>query len=95
MNYMLSKLQSAEATADALRQRMAWKPIGTAPTDGSPILGWQSNGAVVCWWVPEWEWWEMTRRGATMLAKPSHWMPLPEPPQDADAVARGPRDSTS
>lgn len=52
---------------------MDWQPIETAPRDGARIL--VSDGKSVTegywrrgWWIP-----------ATIL--PTHWMPLPPPPQ--------------
>ena len=60
-----------------------WRPIGTAPTDGTALLLWQPgtrNGYAVvgCYdvisanWVDNMEW---------LSLAPTHWRPLPEPPQ--------------
>ena len=66
-----------------------WKPIETAPTDGTEILGWLKEGkwAVVsfkvtnyyCAWNREYRdskaWWK-----DNVTCTPTHWMPLPKPP---------------
>lgn len=56
-----------------------WKPIATAPLDGSYVLlgrpGYVDAGQ------RSWgEWWDT--RGALIDPKPTHWMPLPEPPTE-------------
>lgn len=57
-----------------------WQRIGTAPRDGTHILGWDPMGdaiVVVAWW--EDDGWVVCWNGE---ANPdcTHWQPLPEPP---------------
>lgn len=63
-----------------------WRPIETAPKNGTPVLlGWLSSRFVTSGlWVtrsdddPRW----LTVHGPySGSAAPTHWMPLPEPPQ--------------
>ena len=60
---------------------MTWRPIQTAPTDGTPVLAYTEAGApLVIYWSDQLEghwqplgqpWREVT---------PTHWAPLPEAP---------------
>jgi len=60
-----------------------WRPIETAPKDGTAVLGFQAtpgdheNRMAVCWRYgkPETPLW--MGEGGLM---PTHWMPLPKPP---------------
>lgn len=65
---------------------MTWQPIATAPRDGTPFI------AAVPFGGGEWEiskmMWEEFRHAfidATYSpfdeTQPTHWMPLPEPPE--------------
>ena len=61
---------------------MTWRPIETAPKDGTdillgfePAIGWQRIGKA--WggqWVSAWN-------HHPIHDQPTHWMPLPEPPE--------------
>jgi hypothetical protein len=61
-----------------------WQPIETAPRDGTEILFWvapeMSEG-----WAEVGHWFETAHDGwwvaHTIERKPTHWMPLPEPPK--------------
>lgn len=61
---------------------MKWEPIETAPKDGRQVL--LANGAHVDqgWWEDDdgetgwFSWLCFPAKG-----EPTHWMPLPEPPQ--------------
>jgi hypothetical protein len=58
----------------------AWRPIETAPKDGTPIL--VTNGkkhAAVYWWPMVWM--GTTNNG---MKEPTHWMPLPPPPEKGE-----------
>lgn len=59
---------------------MEWQPIETAPKDGTEILG--------AWYYGGWSYQPMIWRNgwvkkfdAMSLLNPSHWMPLPPPPE--------------
>lgn len=59
---------------------MSWQPIETAPKDKGVrvLVTWDALVAVGersslgGWWVDEW----------AEYKKPTHWMPLPEPPSE-------------
>jgi alkylation response protein AidB-like acyl-CoA dehydrogenase len=71
---------------------MEWQPIETAPRDGTSILVAKAGK-----WVREASWWDAwyanTSDQGWMPAnideeygsyiEPTHWMPLPEPPETA------------
>lgn len=65
-----------------------WQPIETAPRDGTYILAWFSihEHQVVAFYTytqlgkGRWE----TKDGwSDFDSEPTHWMPLPEPPKEA------------
>lgn len=59
-----------------------WQPIETAPTDGTPIWAVQGSRQFVAWWdyhpADDVEFW---RDEADSEPQPTHWMPLPAPPE--------------
>lgn len=67
-----------------------WMPIDTAPKDGTKFLAWWAHSAHSCRWgsgpydrktktyVGGWS------IGMARDAKPTHWMPLPEPPNASE-----------
>lgn len=67
-----------------------WKPIETAPKDGTAILTWKHGWREVekCRYIPPLKtgsyesagYWELVH--AFSEEHPTHWMPLPEPPED-------------
>ena len=60
-----------------------WRPIATAPKDGTPILGWWFNECMIVDWCVVVERWGSTHDGEDMfLPEPTHWMPLPEGPKE-------------
>lgn len=70
---------------------MIWQPIETAPRDGTPILAfWRHGGDKTRCSVIRWhkdEWWTFASPGLHNLCahtdtEPTHWMPLPPPPQE-------------
>lgn len=69
---------------------MDWQPIETAPKDGTPILIFYEElygmrrYSIRCWdrgdWATAQEGWVDEWRQIRPNEKPTHWMPLPEPP---------------
>jgi hypothetical protein len=79
-----------------------WRPIGTAPKDGTAVLlAWaiDADGDPIQWntkpstagsfvqvarWSQGEDWWWVyinTPADTPLHFNPTHWMPLPEPPQ--------------
>lgn len=74
---------------------MEWQPIETAPHNGTKCVvgafikdsGWCMG---ICWYEPRHGQW-LTMSGNMPDGKPTHWLPLPEPPKvgaDAGVVRR-------
>ena len=66
---------------------MEWQPIDTAPKDGTRILGWCETSADICYRENKFgvgDVW-MTDSCADFggYETPTHWMPLPPPPDNA------------
>ncbi len=70
-----------------------WRPIETAPKDGTEILGWHTNvyeygepsGPLVIRWDWPWDFWAACGVGGYEFEQDrtnfTHWMPLPDPPK--------------
>lgn len=64
---------------------MEWKPIETAPMDGTPLLlfarclGYTAPTRIIGWYLPEYGWIEASFTEPVGL-EPFNWMPLPTPP---------------
>ena len=66
---------------------MEWQPIETAPKVGTWVLGFFPNYGVE---VQQMRWHDLNGQhvfhwmifGMLTLSGPTHWMPLPEPPED-------------
>jgi len=63
-----------------------WQPISTAPKDGTPILAYQPSTVpdeiwigVAAWDTDHGEGWKIDRYDILEM-RPTHWMPLPGPP---------------
>lgn len=74
----------------SLEDDMIWQPIETAPKDGTLIVCWQTrrpNGAkvkahhrcCVARFVTHWGWLALP---GNFIKEPTHWMPLPVPPEE-------------
>lgn len=60
-----------------IQEPMTWRPIETAPKNGEVIL-W--NGSFIC--MAQWN--RIASRwhdGVGFIDNPTHWQPLPEPPE--------------
>lgn len=73
----------ADRIEAALQDREGWRPIETAPKDGSYIL--VTNGEpdgcfVVCWYDEGWCYEVHRHDGAVHMNTATHWMPLPAAP---------------
>lgn len=64
-----------------------WQPVETAPEDGEPILCARGNSRFIArWWTAEGGWsLDLGGDDECLVLRtenaPTHWMPLPEPPQ--------------
>jgi hypothetical protein len=82
-----------QAENEKLKSSMEWQPIETAPKDGSLILcGNKMEIAIASWSTSAWvskkqddgsygAWLVFDARSDSETISPSHWMPLPDPPQ--------------
>lgn len=91
-NRMAPKLYAHPAPPQADRQRVPdWKPIHTAPTDGTAILVSEGRFIHCVEWNEEFEWWAVddNKLGPFRLrgSAPTHWMPLPAAPGAAPGAA--------
>jgi hypothetical protein len=72
-----------------------WKPIETAPKDGTEIIGLYYNGGIECirlmWYLTsevailcgnnqDEAWWSRRSSVTQEIIEPTHWMPLPKLP---------------
>lgn len=61
-----------------------WRPIATAPKDGTAILGWWAGECMIVDWCVVVERWGSTHDTEDLfLPEPTHWMPLPEGPKES------------
>lgn len=63
---------------------MDWKPIETAPKDGTRFLAYEHQSDYnhyECWWQSDFAEWEGWQNDWDSEPIPTHWMPLPEPPK--------------
>lgn len=89
------RIQRRDELRSILRRHFAgleaeqWRPIETAPKDGTPILLWNptwyqdKGGMCVGLWstVSPAGWYAVEH---AMHIDPTHWRPLPPPPKEAD-----------
>lgn len=66
-----------------------WQPIEKAPRDGTRILCWDGRSVEMTWWsrashIRFYGWVDLEISSLDEVeigARPTHWMPLPEPPK--------------
>lgn len=59
-----------------------WQSIETAPRDGTRLLLWEREGFAFCgFYYPTQAEWVANIAGVSLDWTPTHWMPLPPPPQ--------------
>lgn len=56
-----------------------WQPIETAPKDAHEILVYEDGEMSITYWNKYAECWDYD---VVCDSKPTHWMPLPEPPEE-------------
>ena len=60
-----------------------WRPIATAPKDGTAVLGWWADECMIVDWCVFVERWCSTHDSEDLfMPEPTHWMPLPEGPKE-------------
>lgn len=72
------------ASARIKEANSGWRPIETAPRDGSDVLTWWDGKRRIAWsydrkgpWLTAGDAWNMD---CAEYTQPTHWMPLPAPP---------------
>ena len=76
-------------SATPTAQAEGWRPIETAPRDGTGVLANTAGlGRVVAYWHDEESQWG-TGLGYLDRDAPTHWMPIPLPPASAEGVEHG------
>ena len=73
-----------EAARAAIAECFKWRPIETAPKDGTPIIYFDGRHCIgEAFWQDKDEhppaWWDEAN---TEEVEPTHWMPLPNPPEE-------------
>lgn len=95
---MATQKRRAEASiGDVLRRHFAgleaerWRPIKTAPKDGSHIILWRRDIQAVGYYGAGCNDWVVVSLPACLFrhlgsrdTTPTHWMPLPLPPKEAE-----------
>lgn len=62
-------------------EKTGWRPIDTAPKDGQDVLlNYEGRVPVVAAWFRG-GWAPMDLEGEHLPSIPTHWMPLPAPPE--------------
>lgn len=63
---------------------MAWRPIESAPKDGTHIIGFAGGTITTVYWFQMGKYWSLVQCGSHCEDdewSPTLWMPLPEPPK--------------
>ena len=79
------------AAESSLHRVSAWQPIETAPSDGTPILAYSTEGVVYVAWLTSSGWcFFQNFKNDRWCFDPTHWMKLPPLPAVADTNADAP-----
>jgi hypothetical protein len=76
-----SEMNQTLATGEPSTEKSGWQPIETAPNGFVQILTYDPRGMVetrIEIKGADGDWWRSNKTG------PTHWMPLPSPPSNAD-----------
>lgn len=86
--YFVSALNKIPATERAVGKSpiapAQWESMGTAPKDGTPILGWDGRDIATCYWRTGLEYWSLCVAGAYAKHddfEPKCWQRCPEGPK--------------
>ena len=86
---MARMAEETRLNVDAITGVGGWRPIETAPK-GELLIGYVGDAVRLIYWgktshVPLYGW-NLADQGVEdcELCQPSHWMPLPQPPKEAD-----------
>lgn len=71
-----------------------WQDIKTAPTDVPILVNCGSGRLKIVSWVPDARYeaggiWALVDRPSQVAYRPTHWMPLPDPPASASPQGDG------
>ena len=77
---------NADNLHDCLLYATEWRPIETAPKDGTLILSWNGEWIEIAMWqrpnAINPPMWRGAHCGVSHISQPTHWLPLPQPPGD-------------
>lgn len=84
---------SAQTVAKIIRRHLSesqpgdgWRPIESAPRDGTVFLGYNGHYVMQAWWSNIGKRWVYGIKGfAAYEFEPTNWQPLPEPPREGRA----------
>lgn len=78
------QLALAQSSLEAARKDAGWRPIETAPKDGTTLLVVPDSGYTQAFWQDGFWWWHNTDDDSLAVGpEPKGWKPLPPPPTDA------------
>ena len=77
------RCKGCDQAFDAGRERsqVEWKPIETAPKDGTHVLVMTKDRIVQIAYCGDGEFWWRAFEHGQIYPQPTHWMPLPDPPK--------------
>jgi hypothetical protein len=78
-------IEKLNSMSEAASHRTLWKPIKTAPRDGTNILGFKDGAMATVRWLRVEKYWTLCVPGTFTLYHdwdPQMWMPLPPAPEE-------------